>query len=36
MADHDPTLLEPKLLRLLDLLYTTRSVTRSAELLGQS
>jgi DNA-binding transcriptional LysR family regulator len=36
MADTDPTLLEPKLLRLLDLLYTTRSVTKSAEQLGQS
>jgi len=30
------TLLDPKLLRLLDLLYTTRSVTRAADLLGQS
>jgi DNA-binding transcriptional LysR family regulator len=29
-------LLEPKLLRLLDVLYATRSVTRSAELLGLS
>lgn len=36
MTDADPTLLEPKLLRLLDLLYTTRSVTRAAEQLGQS
>ena len=36
MADTGPTLLEPKLLRLLDLLYTTRSVTKSAEQLGQS
>ena len=36
MPDIDPILLEPKLLRLLDLLYTTRSVTRSAEQLGQS
>jgi len=27
---------DPKLLRLLDLLYTTRNVTRAAELLGQS
>ncbi|HEY8906679.1 MAG TPA: LysR family transcriptional regulator [Rhodoferax sp.] len=32
----DTSLLDPKLLRLLDLLYTTRSVTRVAELLGQS
>lgn len=32
----DPALLDAKLLRLLDLLYTTRSVTRAAELLGQS
>ena len=29
-----PSLLDPKLLRLFDALYTTRSVTRSAELLG--
>ena len=34
--DTDPTLLDIKLLRLLDQLYTTRSVTRSAEALGQS
>jgi DNA-binding transcriptional LysR family regulator len=34
--DTDPTLLDIKLLRLLDQLYTTRSVTRSAEVLGQS
>jgi DNA-binding transcriptional LysR family regulator len=32
----DPSLLDIKLLRLLDQLYTTRSVTRSAEALGQS
>lgn len=32
----DATLLEPKLLRLLDLLYTSKSVTRAAEQLGQS
>jgi DNA-binding transcriptional LysR family regulator len=36
MTDHDPTLLDIKLLRLLDQLYTTRSVTRSAQALGQS
>lgn len=36
MTDNDPHLLDPKLLRLLDLLYTTRSVTRAAEQLGQS
>lgn len=39
MTNHqsgDASLLDPKLLRLLDLLYTTRSVTRAAELLGQS
>ncbi len=36
MTDHDPNLLDPKLLRLLDLLYTTRTVTRAAEQLGQS
>ena len=36
MTDNDATLLDPKLLRLLDLLYTTRSVTRAAEQLGQS
>ncbi|TXT38027.1 MAG: LysR family transcriptional regulator [Comamonadaceae bacterium] len=39
MADNNSTnaaLLEPKLLRLLELLYSTRSVTRAAELLGQS
>ncbi len=34
--DHDPALLDIKLLRLLDQLYTTRSVTRAAEALGQS
>ncbi len=34
--DTDPTLLDIKLLRLLDQLYTTRSVTRAAEALGQS
>ncbi len=32
----DPALLDAKLLRLLDVLYTTRSVTRAAEQLGQS
>ena len=32
----DAALLDIKLLRLLDLLYTTRSVTRAAERLGQS
>ncbi len=32
----DAALLDTKLLRLLDLLYTTRSVTRAAERLGQS
>ncbi len=32
----DATLLEPKLLRLLDLLYTSKSVTRAAEQLGLS
>jgi DNA-binding transcriptional LysR family regulator len=32
----DTTLLDVKLLRLLDLLYSTRSVTRAAERLGQS
>lgn len=32
----DPALLDIKLLRLLDLLHTTRSVTRAAERLGQS
>src|SRR5450830_430950 len=39
MTNHlnsDATLLDVKLLRLLDLLYSTRSVTRAAELLGQS
>ncbi len=36
MTDHDPTLLDIKLLRLLDQLYTTHSVTRSAQALGQS
>jgi len=34
--DTDPILLDIKLLRLLDQLYTTRSVTRAAEALGQS
>ncbi|WP_332776611.1 LysR family transcriptional regulator [Polaromonas sp.] len=34
--DKDLDLLDIKLLRLLDQLYTTRSVTRSAEALGQS
>lgn len=32
----DTTLLDPKSLRLLDLLYSTKSVTRAAERLGQS
>ncbi len=32
----DATLIDVKLLRLLDLLYDTRSVTRCAELLEQS
>ena len=32
----DAALLDAKLLRLFDVLYTARSVTRSAELLGQS
>ena len=39
MASHDAkdtTLLDPKSLRLLDLLYSTKSVTRAAERLGQS
>ncbi|MDB5895327.1 MAG: LysR family transcriptional regulator [Rhodoferax sp.] len=36
MTDNDPHLLDPKLLRLLDLLYLTRSVTRAAEQMGQS
>jgi DNA-binding transcriptional LysR family regulator len=36
-ADHDPSqLLDPKLLTLFALLYTTRSVTRAAEALDQS
>jgi len=35
-GDNDALLLDVKLLRLFDLLYTTRSVTRSAEQLGQS
>lgn len=36
-VDNDTTaLLDPKLLRLLDLLYTTRSVTLAAQQLGQS
>lgn len=34
--DIDPTLLDIRQLRLLDQLYSTRSVTRSAEALGQS
>ena len=34
--DSDAALLDVKLLRLFDLLYATRSVTRSAERLGQS
>ncbi|MDO8775918.1 MAG: LysR family transcriptional regulator [Burkholderiaceae bacterium] len=34
--DGDPSLLDIKLLRLLDQLYATHSVTRSAEALGQS
>ena len=34
--DTDPSLLDIKLLRLLDQLYTTRSVTRAADALGQS
>lgn len=33
---HSDELLDPKLLRLIDLLYTTGSVTRAAEQLGQS
>jgi DNA-binding transcriptional LysR family regulator len=39
MAEFDSShaaLIDPKLLRLLDLLYTTRSVTRAAQKLGQS
>ena len=36
LVETDAVLLDVKLLRLLDLLYTTRSVTRSAEQLGQS
>ena len=39
MANHDAydtTLLDPKSLRLLDLLYSTNSVTRAAERMGQS
>jgi len=35
-ADGAPALLEVKLLQLFDVLYTTRSVTRAADLLGQS
>ncbi|WP_407280456.1 LysR family transcriptional regulator [Aromatoleum evansii] len=35
-ADGDAPLLEVKLLRLFDLLYSTHSVTHAAELLGQS
>ena len=34
--DRDNALFDPKLLRLLDLLHRTRSVTQAAELLGQS
>jgi DNA-binding transcriptional LysR family regulator len=36
LMNTDPALLDIKLLRLLDQLYTTRSVTRSAQALGQS
>ncbi len=36
MESNDTALIDPKLLRLLDLLYVTGSVTRAAELLGQS
>jgi DNA-binding transcriptional LysR family regulator len=36
MPTPDDALFDPKLLRLLDLLHRTRSVTRAAELLGQS
>ena len=35
-AEGAPALLELKLLQLFDVLYTTRSVTRAADLLGQS
>jgi DNA-binding transcriptional LysR family regulator len=35
-ADGAPALLELKLLQLFDVLYTTRSVTRAADVLGQS
>jgi DNA-binding transcriptional LysR family regulator len=35
-TDPDAALLDAKLLRLFDVLYTARSVTRSAEMLGQS
>ena len=35
-TDAAPVLLELKLLQLFDVLYTTRSVTRAADLLGQS
>jgi DNA-binding transcriptional LysR family regulator len=35
-SDNHEALLDAKLLRLIDLLYTTRSVTRAAEQLGQS
>lgn len=35
-TDGAPALLELKLLQLFDVLYTTRSVTRAADLLGQS
>ena len=36
VSQPDPMLLDAKLLRLFDLLYTTGSVTRAAEMLGQS
>ena len=36
MSAADAELLDPKLLRLLDMLHRTRSVTQAAELLGQS
>ncbi len=36
MSKPDAVLLDPKLLRLLDVLHRTRSVTQAAELLGQS
>ena len=34
-ANTDPALLDPKLLQMFDLLYSTQSVTRTAEQLGQ-